>query len=38
LCSSNPDEYLFWDALHPSVVAHQVVVQAIIEELSAVSE
>ena len=29
----NPDEHLFWDFLHPSAVAHQVLAQIVMEKL-----
>lgn len=30
---SNPDEYLFWDAIHPTAAAHRVVAQAALHSV-----
>lgn len=32
---SNPNEYLFWDSLHPTTVAHQFVAETAFEAISA---
>lgn len=31
---SNPDEYFFWDSIHPSAVAHKILGQILIEQLA----
>lgn len=33
---ANPDDYFFWDGVHPSAIAHNILGQMIIEELATV--
>lgn len=33
LPSANPDEYLFWDGVHPTTAAHEYVADAVMQEL-----